>query len=497
MSDSESERNEILNGLTLRRAFFGHWRYVVFAAALVAITVGGLGLVYLTWVQPERRVSFLEFRPTFDGLNDAKYPNGLPFSSDDIIAPSVLDAAFDVNNVQEFCSRDVFRGGFYVEQRSDAMTVLDAEYSARLAESRLTAVDRARLQEEYVAKRQALPVQFRLAFIRPQACAEMPRAVVEKILADILSTWANESELRRGVLNQRLQVLTPAMLDMGLEAESSRLVQADLVRTALWRIIDNIARVEILPGASLVRLGKERTTFQEVRSKLIDLTRSRLEPLVAQTGQSSARESASWAAEMFASAERERLAASQRAEAFRRALQDYSGLPSAPSPRSAQGTTGGDVQTLAPQIDRTFIDRLIEMSESNTMFRRTLTDQLVTASVEEVAAAQRAAYYQRLHQLHREPSRVNITAAQIDERLGEIVRQGKALTQQFNDVYDEFSRVSFRPAGGLYQIEKPATSELSREFTLSRLVVVTLGAAATALLLGFGVAIVREIFPRA
>ena len=492
----EMRSDSVPEGIDVVSLIRTHGRRMVIVAVAMCLLVGVAGTAYLL-LQSARQISTLEFRPTFEGASEGKYPNGIAFSSSDVRAPQIVDLVFDANSIEEYCSREVFRGGFFVEQRSDQSAFLDAEYVALLSDARITAVERQRLQAEYAAKRDALPVQFRLVFVKPRTCAAIPQVVVAKVMTDVLATWANESEAKRGVLNHQVQVLTPAMLDVGLGEEGSRLLRADLLRTALLRIVDNLDEVQKIEGAALVRYGTGRLTFVEVQNKVIDLVRSRLEPLVASATQTMARDALSWVTETVASAERQQQAAEGRAAANREALQLYSGMGTpAQTGRStqAQGTLNGstDVQTLSPSIDSTFIDRIVEMSESNTTFRQELTRSMVAAANEAVDAAERAAYYRRLVQSLRAPGAVGLSTAEIDARLDAIVEQGKALTQQFNDLSDEFSRVSLRPASAMYQTEKPVTTEVSRGFTLRELVMLVAGAFFASLFLAFGFFVIRE-----
>jgi hypothetical protein len=406
-----------------------------------------------------------------------------------------LDLVFDANTVSEYCSREAFRGGFFVEQRSDQSAFLDAEYLGQLAEPRLSSIERQSIQAEYEAKRAALPVQFRLVFVKPRPCAAMPQVVVTKAMTDVLTTWASESETKRGVLNLQVEVLTPAVMDVGLSGEGSRLLRADLIRTALWRVVRNVEKVGEIPGAALVRLGSNKTTFAEIEDKVVDLVRSRLEPLVVSAGQSMGRESTIWITETVASAEREQNAAQGRADAFLAALREYSGAAQTAQASRATaptGSQGSDVQTLSPQLDRTFIDRIVEMSEANTAFRRELTESMVEASIEAVSAQEQADYYRWLLQSLRAPSGTSLALADVDARMNHIVEQAKALIADFNSLYDEFSRVSLRAAASLYQREKPVTTEVSRDFTPLELLMLVMGTFLVTLFLAFGFYVVRD-----
>ncbi len=183
--DRPTESDDDVIQLDLLKALADHGRTVIAVTLGVTAVVAVMGAANLYWWQPVRRVSMLEFRPTFTGASQGQYPNGLPFAASDVAAGSIMDIVYDVNSVKEYCQREVFRGGFFVEQRSDQSAFLDAEYQGRLAEARLTAVDRDRLVAEYQAKRAALPLQYRLMFVKPRECAAIPQIVVQKVMTDL------------------------------------------------------------------------------------------------------------------------------------------------------------------------------------------------------------------------------------------------------------------------------------------------------------------------
>ena len=124
-----------------------------FGATVIAALLGGLYLA----VQPAAWSATLGFRPVFDGADTGRYPNGLAFSSADITASSVVAQVFTKNSLQTYCPIDAFRAGLVVQEASFALQLLSAEYQARLSDTRLTAVDRQRLQDEFAARRTALP----------------------------------------------------------------------------------------------------------------------------------------------------------------------------------------------------------------------------------------------------------------------------------------------------------------------------------------------------
>lgn len=494
MVDPNREDSEYGGGLRidLWALVKAHGRAVLLAGGMAAVIAGALGFLYLRFGQETTRIAYLEFRPTFGGFESNRYPNGLPFSLGDVTAASIMDTVFNQSAVEPYCDRMTFRGAFFAEQYSDASLFLDLEYRARLSERGLEWGDRRQLEEEYEARRAALPVQFRLVFVEPSTCSGLPRSAVVKSMESILATWASESESKRGVLNHQIQILTPATLDILLDGPGGWVLGADLLRSALGRLVTNIEQVSSLPGAGLVRLGEERLTFIEVRGKLQDLLVFKLEPLVLTAGRSLANQSLAWINETVESAEREERLAESRVAVYRDALREFSGEGAGPA--TARSSSGGALggPSLSPQIDRSFVDRIVEMSLASSPYRQELTDAMVKANLEAVEARNRANYYRRLVQSLRTTNGVRMTAEELNGRLEDIVKEGKALATQFGALYEEFSRVSLRPASEMYETLKPVAMIESRAFNRRELLQLVLVVFVAGAVLTLGVRLARD-----
>jgi hypothetical protein len=451
----------------LLKPLWTHRRFLVVTTTVMTVLAIVVSAVHYLW-QPARWTAALEFRPVFEGAAAGRYPNGLSFAASDIIDPSVLEQVFDTNKIQDFCPRNEFRSAFFVEQRSSELQLIDSDYQSRLADTRLTPVDRQRLLDEYHARRSSAPVQFGVTFIRPAACRTLSPAVVVKALDDVLLTWANEAETKRGVLKQRVKVLTPSVLDVAT-AGQSLFVRANLVWTNIDRVIRNIAEVVALPGAELVRFGDKRVSLAEVKARMEDLQHAHLEPLMTSVGAEKDRDSVRWVEDALATAISQQQVAQNRARANLDALREYSGVVPQPTtqrtdvPRN-QGAP--DVQSLTPQIDRTFVDRILEMSAPNVAFRQELTRSMVKASLEAVEYESIVNHYRQLLTALKSGGSGS-SAAEIGSRLEAIVTEGKSLTTQFDGLYEEWSRVAFRPGPAMYRTEKPAAVEVVRSVTFS------------------------------
>lgn len=477
-SDNGDNAKDVLLGDLFRPLL--QYRHLIWQATIgstvIAFLLGGLYFAF----QPSAWSAGIGFRPLFEGADQGSYPNGVPFAAADITDASVVDQAFAKNGLQSYCALDDFRSGFSVQLSSMALQSLSAEYQARLSDSRLTAVDRLRVQEEFVARRRALPRAYELLFVRPLECASLPQPIVLKAMSEILEIWANDSEVRRGVLKASVAVLSPEVFNIPETKDTALLVRADLVRAAIARVIANITEVEGLPGAAMIRVGKVPVTFAEVHNRLEDLMQARLDPLIRTAGRGFGRESVTWVTQALETATSQHRSAEALVEAYRQALREYSGVPTRPSASGAdtgRSQGGSDVQALTPQIDRTFIDGIVEMSAVNIQFRQEITRTVIEASLRAARRESVAAHYRSLLAAMKDPSGESLPAVEIIVRLSAITAEAKASTELFNEIYAEYSRVSFRAGSALYRIEQPAQVRILRAFSARDFVVLLAGVA--------------------
>jgi hypothetical protein len=435
---------------------------------LLAILATALGTgVWYFW-QPTRWSAWMEIAPVFQGAEDSKYPNGLAFSSSDLIAPSVIEAVYQKNDIKAYCSLDAFRSGYVVEITSAVLQMLTADYTARIADTRIAQTERQRLQDEYEAKRQAASKQYRLTFVRSDACRTLPPTVAFKALTEVLETWATESVDRRGVLKVPTAMLTPAIVDYVTALEPPLLVRAELVRLAVVRLISNIMEVEEQPGAQLISLPRTGSTLRQIRFRLSDIVQSMIDPLVAGMAPFPP-DAEQWIQASLQRAVADLKAAEDKANAYRSALREYSGRAAPAADGQAFATpsqNSRDAQPLTPQIDGTFVDRLIQMSSmssENVIFRQDLTRELVRASLEVSTRGILAAHYRQLLSTNARPAGPTTSAA-TEQRLTAIAALVKDLTKEFEELYAEFSRVSLRAGSSLYRVESPIVSQQLRAF---------------------------------
>lgn len=444
-------------------------------AGLVAVLGGATYLL----LQPTIRSASLQFRPIFDGADQGRYPNNLPFSTRDIVSPSIVAQVYTKNNIQKFCAGDKFLSGLAVQESSPELQFLNLQYEARLADTRLTAIERQRLQDEYTSRKATLQSHYSLVFVQPAGCSVVPQLLVFKILPEILETWATDAQEKRGVMKVRVPVLTPAIFDQADVPTENALIKADLLRTAVARVVANIQAVERLPGSELVRGSDRNVSFAEVRAELEDLMQARVNPVVALAGGGLGTRARRWVQQALQTATIRYQAAEQRAEAYRLALREYSGTGTVPPqgtrPFGEKPQTSSDVQALTPQIDSTFIDRIVQLSAANTAFRQEITRQSIDASVEAVERGAVVEQYRQLLSWLGQGDAEPTAAGAVDQALAQISKQARDATRRFNEIYDEYSELSLSNGSAMYRIEQPPHGETIRSFGPRTLVLMVLG----------------------
>src|SRR5207247_667255 len=74
-------------------------------------------------------------------------------------------------------------------------------------------------------------------------------------------------------------VLSPQILDQKEIGSSDPIISIEILRSKIYRVIDNIEELNQLPAAELMKTS-DRLSLAEIRMRLEDIVRFRLEPLV-------------------------------------------------------------------------------------------------------------------------------------------------------------------------------------------------------------------------
>jgi hypothetical protein len=452
---------------------------MVLAFAAVAVTAAvALLLVYL--LSPSQRTTSLPFRLDFEGATDAKFPNGLRFSPTDIITAPILLKVYTANNLDRFTSFKDFSQSVFVVESNRAYEMLAADYQARLADPKLTPVDRERIQREFELKRQSISKnEYSINYARNRHVDAIPETTVRKTLLEVLNAWANYAVNEQHVLEYRVAVLSPQIVDDATVDSSDFIAAIQVLRAKIYRVLDNMEDIGKLPGAEQAKTSADRMSLEEIRIRLEEIVRFRLEPLVALVrGGGLIRNMAittRFLENQLSYDQRQLKGAQDRAEAARQALAVYAGDQrslSAPDVTQPPKTSGrGTGETVMTQLSDSFLDRLVALTSqsSDTLYRQRLVDEYRTASKYAIPFEQAVAYDQQvLQEVRGGAGGAPVNAAAVQAQISAAQTQVRQLIGDVNQIYLIVSR-NLNPSTQLFTSTAPPTTRTERARSLPRL----------------------------
>ena len=191
-------------------------RVPVVISLLVVSIVFWVAQIALNFVNPEvyRYDSRIDF--IFDGVQEGRYPNGSPFALPDLLAPVVLNAVYDANEVADYSSRNQFLSSFVVEPYTPERGFILARYEGLLANKKLTPAETQELQDRLeVELKQAALGSATLAFIKTGR-SDMPVEVIQKVLREVPQEWSRHMINDKGVERHDVIFYSGSVVNEGL-----------------------------------------------------------------------------------------------------------------------------------------------------------------------------------------------------------------------------------------------------------------------------------------
>jgi hypothetical protein len=445
------------------------WLVMALALAAVAFLIAVVAAITILR-QPAQRTVTLPFRLDFQGAERGEYPNGLKFSPAEIVSSPILMRVHAANGLGRFITFSEFSDSLFVIESNQALEELSREYRAKLSDPRMSAVDRERLEAEFRQKRETLS-RNEYALTWASARAKLPKTMVVKSLNDVLTTWADVAAREKGVLKYQLPVVSANVLRGDVLGASDWIVALDVLRTRINTIERNVAQLEEVPGATVLRGGPENVSLEEIRLALADIVRFRLEPLLVQlrSGSGMSGGTLRFLESQLAYNRRQAEAARNRAGALREALETYTMQTEQPRTSDAVPSPASR-ETITPQLSESFLDRLIQLTNQRTdvEYRQEMVDEIKRASLASLPYEQEVGYYEQLLSQARggasstdSPEAIRREMSSILEAVGHAIRDANA-------IYDLMS-LNLNPSTVLYTVTSPPLAQTERGLSLRRI----------------------------
>jgi hypothetical protein len=457
------------------RTLWSYRRTMQLAFAATVLTCVAAAILAYT-LAPSERVASLSFQLLFEGADRGEYPNATKFSSAEFVSTPVLTVVFASNDLQRYTPFTKFKDAMFVLQANRDLELLSYEYEAKLSDSKLGPVDRSRLEEEFIKKRESLrSASYSLNLRRSEGLVKIPDSLLSKILQDTLSTWARETADKKGAVRYDIPVLSRNALQKELLSSEDYIISVDLLRTKIERILKAIATMTEIPGVSAVRMGDEQIGLTDLRANLEDLNRFRVEPLISLIRASGLSRNRTRIGEYFDGrlfeVELARTETSRRIKTVQDALLSYeqrgvNHLGPAPVDRSGS--------TITPQLSESFIDKLVQMSTQSidVDYRQKLTKNIIDDGMVLAELDRQAEYYRTMRQsfvaVH---GRVDEQiASEVTRRLHASFDEVGRILDQVQSFYRLISKFNLNPDTVIYTVSSPFVIRKTSALALSTLV---------------------------
>ena len=349
-------------------------RFVQLCAIAVITGMIALGAGYfIRLAAGTTKLATYEFTFSFDGAADNKYPNGIPFSPQDILAAPVLDTVYTAMHLQGHMDQTDFRSAFTIARGGTELRLLQSDFEQKLANTKLTAAERTPLEAQY---RSALAGLKSSTYILSGdfTNTSLSELEIDRILSAIPSTWAGFAQKTRGVAVYDISV--PTMTDADkLTNDTDYLIAAETLRSTSLRTTMCLETLLKEPGSKIAR----DTTGKGLDDLLAEVEASyRVDVLPTYTNflRLAYAQEPSRVNEVFSN----RIATSQRAvemaeaeaKITTNAFQKYIMLSSGGN--TASGTSPGNMPMINLNAD--FFDRIIGqgIAAKDTVYRQKLND---------------------------------------------------------------------------------------------------------------------------
>lgn len=478
-TSGNNEPDYVDDEISLTPYFQALWGYrrVIGAAVVGVASMYIVGVLIVFLMAPAERLGSIQFRLLFDGAAQGRYPNDTLFSASEIVAEPVTSEVFKINDLQRFGKYEDFKDSVFVLQSNLELDLLAFEYGSRLADTKLGPVDRAKIEEEFKRKREALtdPI-YTLSIRRHERLTTLPRDLMNKVLLDVLNTWAKQADERKGATKYNVDVLSTGILQREMLDQEDYLIGIDILRSKTARVLATIDEIAKLPGAKIIRVGEAKVGLAEVRVQLEDVVRFKLEPLLglirSEGITKNARSLSQYANNQLFQLQLERQESADLVNALEASVREFStqrGLPVGDAKAGSAGGGGG--ATVTPQFDQSFLDRIMELStaQADSAYKRKITDRIIEASEKMAAKTREAAYYEDLAKELRVSSGRAVgspeTVALIKSRSLSAFNDITAGIERTAAIYRELSTLNLNPSTTLFTVTRPFTQQTQRSLT--------------------------------
>jgi hypothetical protein len=495
------ERNRGLTAASVVNAIRVNFMPILLTILAVAVGYFLLAMTY-TLLKPVQRQSTLGFRLEFPGADNGEYPNGIKFSGGDIIDTPVLRTVYDANQLGRFMSFRDFSRSVVVLEANAALDALSREYEAKLANPRLTAVERERLEAQFSQKRASLRKnEFSLNLTTREGITRVPTTVTAKVLSDILRTWAEFAANRRQVLLYRVPLVSQQTVGRRSSFDDDVLSSLLFLRVTAVELQNNIDALDRLPGAEVIRSAKRGVSLTELDLELAQIQRAGIEYLIMaalRSGTTDRARAVALVESQLAYDSRVLQAAEDRVRVLRASLEDYLRKTTERTQSVVPQKDGERSNEDAVVINESFLDRIVELASdaSDLEYRQRYSDDIRNAALATVPLRGTVEYQRELLASIRGGAAGNgpvLSAEALRSQHDAVVRDLQQIAADLADVRAVLSR-GLITSSQMYTVTGPPVSIAERGVSMAKLAMGGIVVVILAAILAILGAVLQQLF---
>ena len=243
--------NDEIDLLQLLKSALATWKHWLIALVVVSAAFGAVKAIQIAALTPETVYS-KPIRLTFPNAHKLLFPSGAKFAYNDIVAPAVVQAAFDRNKIAEH--------GWTVGELQAALTaapfspsypLLMKRYGILMADKKLTADQVAELQKQMEKDIEQATSGEALVSLRLNK-KDLPKDVATQLLNDIPAIWAERAIKQKGVLTINAQLASATSINKDLVINEDPIVASDIIGEKLNVLKSNIKELVEYEGAQSI-----------------------------------------------------------------------------------------------------------------------------------------------------------------------------------------------------------------------------------------------------
>jgi len=477
------------DGISLKDLILTLWGYrraiALLSLGATILIIAIAGFIFLG--QTKESVAKLQFKLDFQGVDKGEYPNGMKFSTSDILSMPVMNKVYEEDNLQQYMEFPDFRASLAVIQISDALRFLEYEYATRLSDKKLNVDQRTRLETEFLEKRKnALIPVYNLMWDQPMA--SVPPDQVAKTLNDILRAWAEYADRVKGANEYQISLVSRNILSKEDVEHEDYYIAMDMLRLTIKRIKEDIEKLEGIPGAKTLKIGKNRLSLSDLKYRMDDAENFKLNPLIGlirQTGVTKNKEMAiGYLKNRIFELNLQNEEAVATINVYEGSLSKYVqksvnivpavGADSPPPTSSLKPGLLGNVPAMIPQLGASFLTSVIDMAleNSDAKFRQEITVKVIDVGIRKVSVDGELTYYKRLYEQITDPqngvmsnSFVGAASARVKGTMETVFNMLSQTIDEINTMYLELSKINLNPDSLLYNVTEPVVMATQRPLT--------------------------------